>query len=415
MVNLVQSIVQGVKRKKKSIEDVSGTIHLNPTKEEREKIQAELDLTKPEPRKKGILESAGSEVERIESKTLIGSVGQIVTGQANLTPEQQRASDIVRGGAIATGLAVGSGFGLIELAKAMAITATTKAVIAAKVKILISKGFTKKIATEIVAGQKISTISQIGLKLGAPATKAAAYAATAKSTALTAKWLALGGFSLGATGLAKDVLGTYPFAGFIKEEALQTAGFPIKAALDGGDVNGAQLALDQSNEILTMDTTKIPYLNVQQNLQAYFSAQATANAQWQRLIDEAVLEKETGGTGQFESPFEESARESEERSAKIARDIEARDIRQAKLDEEETARFAQIEIDKAAEDVEDNLFFSSLEKAKLGLELAPEEIAALNERGYTDELILALKEKVESFKGGSSGKRRSALDFGLLK
>ena len=130
-------------------------------------------------------------------------------------------------------------------------------------------------------------------------------ASNPKTWGLTAKIFAGAGLGVGVIGLGIGILGTYPFASFGKEEALQTIGFPIKASLDAGDYEGAQMLLNKSNEIINAAPTisdKIPYLNVKKSFDDYVVAQATANIEWQRLIDER--RRDQIGKGIFKSPFE---------------------------------------------------------------------------------------------------------------
>jgi len=75
-------------------------------------------------------------------------------------------------------------------------------------------------------------------------------------------------------------IGSYPFAGFIKEEALQTLGFGINVARQNGDIEGAKKALEQTKEVLNPDVwskilNAIPYANVLANLKDFYEAATT--------------------------------------------------------------------------------------------------------------------------------------------
>ncbi len=224
-----------------------------------------------------------------------------------------------------------------------------------------------------------------------------------KSAALTTKLLVGAGLTLGAAALARDIIGTYPFAAFGKEEALQGIGFPLNKALDAGDTEGAQMILDASNELVNAAPTiwdKIPYANVQRAFAQYVEAQATANIEWQRLIDER--QKEARGEGEFESPFEKAAREREERDIQTKADIEeSRRVsgetfkkRQEEIqagvearDEAERIKFEEITKEREERERLDTLFFEAIRKRNAGIELTEEEKQILIDRGVDPEPI----------------------------
>ena len=409
------------KKKSTTKFDPSGKIHLNPTAEQIKErglttVRPTLSskgtiVSKPEEKeKRGFVETIQDEWNRpvFEGKTIEKKVISAITSPKMTVALATILGTLLGGSAITSRLALRTGIARTTGLKAIAGRG------------LIPAG---RLKTSQIIGKQLTPF-EFGKFQARAGASAARFATNAKSSSLTTKILLAGGISMWAASMAKDIIGTYPFGGFIKEESLQAVGFPITKAMDAGDYEGAQLLLDASNELLNMDTSKIPYKNVQDNLNEYFKVQEKANTQWQRLIDEGIAQQE-GGIGQFESPFEKSARESAERSAKVTEDIEARDVKKAKeqkaigediaaRDVAEIQKFAKIEEDKAAEDVADNLFFPSLEKAKLGIELTPEEVTALNERGYPNELIAELKAKAERFKGGggtSESSQRSTVRF----
>ena len=224
-----------------------------------------------------------------------------------------------------------------------------------------------------------------------------------KTVALTTKLLVGIGLTLGAASLARDIIGTYPFAAFGKEEALQGIGFPLNKALDAGDIEGAQMILDASNELVNAEPTiidKIPYANVQKAFAQYVEAQATANIEWQRLIDER--QREAVGEGEFESPFEKAAREREERDIQTKADIEeSRRVseetfkrRQEEIqagvearDEAERIKFEEITKEREERERLDTLFFEAIRKRNAGIELTEEERQILIDRGVDPEPI----------------------------
>lgn len=106
------------------------------------------------------------------------------------------------------------------------------------------------------------------------------YATNGKSIALTAKMLLNSKATLIAVPILIATIGTYPFAGFIKEEALQTLGFATNAAKKAGDLEGEQTALDETKEVLNPGLwstilSKIPIVNVLNSLKDFYKAART--------------------------------------------------------------------------------------------------------------------------------------------
>jgi hypothetical protein len=98
------------------------------------------------------------------------------------------------------------------------------------------------------------------------------YATNNKSTSLTTSLIKKVGLGAALVG----VIGSYPFAGFIKEEALQTIDFGIKSALDNGDLNSYEEALIQKEEILNEEgweklLNAIPYVNILSKLKQFYT------------------------------------------------------------------------------------------------------------------------------------------------
>jgi hypothetical protein len=118
---------------------------------------------------------------------------------------------------------------------------------------------------------------------------AARYAANPKSHTLTKGVFSKLGLSIGAAGIAVGAIGSYPFAGFIKEEAVQTLNIPIMSALHNDDIEGAKLQVAAIDEILNNKDSimsKIPYLNVLSSLSGFFKAAEVSNNEWKRIIGE---------------------------------------------------------------------------------------------------------------------------------
>ena len=114
-------------------------------------------------------------------------------------------------------------------------------------------------------------------------------------------------------------IGTYPFAGFLKEEAVQTLGFGFNVARQAGDLEGMQAAVDMQREIVEQGRTiidLIPYANVQKQVKIFMEAAAVSIEIFQREIDSL----KAGEPSEFEKSREESD------AAARLRDLEAQAI-----------------------------------------------------------------------------------------
>jgi len=109
------------------------------------------------------------------------------------------------------------------------------------------------------------------------------YKANTKSAQVTGAWIsklaktARNPIVVGNAIIAS--LGSYPFAGFIKEEALQTLDFALLSAKQSNDIQGELDSLQLKEEILSPDLwgqilNSIPYANVLKNLETYYDAAA---------------------------------------------------------------------------------------------------------------------------------------------
>ena len=147
----------------------------------------------------------------------------------------------------------------------------------------------------------------------------ARYAVNPKSSALTTGFFLKIELTIAAASLLKDAVGTYPFAVFLKEEAVQTLGFGFNVARQAGDIEGMQAAVDMQREIVEQGRTiidLIPYANVQKQVKIFMEAAAVSLEIFQREIDSL----KAGG----ESGFEQTRRESDE--AARVRSLEAQQI-----------------------------------------------------------------------------------------
>jgi len=221
-----------------------------------------------------------------------------------------------------------------------------------------------------------------------------------KTLGLTEKML---NFAKSPAGIV-SIIGSYPFAGFIKEEALQTLGFSTKSALDIGDLEGAEISVKEQEDILDPPTWRriiglVPFANVGASLLDFFEGATIKLNQDKRAIEE--LRNEKIGEGQFQSPFELSA---QDKQAQFELNQQA--ILQAQLDAEERFANAQERRDEEeqAQAREDSLFFEALRKRNAGEPLTEEEIALLIARGISPKIA----------QSEDDGFGRSSLSFGLL-
>ena len=124
------------------------------------------------------------------------------------------------------------------------------------------------------------------------------FATNTKTIGLTRSFLAKLGIGIGAAALAVGAIGTYPFAKFIgKEEAAQTYGIVIWQAIANGDLEGAQIVIDQQNELVNAEPTitdKIPYANVVKAVNDNIGAVKDANVEWQRILNILKEDAERG-------------------------------------------------------------------------------------------------------------------------
>lgn len=104
------------------------------------------------------------------------------------------------------------------------------------------------------------------------------FASNPKSEAVTKSFMIKLGIGAAAVGIIYKALGTYPFAGFIKEEAIQTTGFAFNSAERNDDLVGMAEAIRTTEDILDSENEireKIPYVNILNELDGYFGAVET--------------------------------------------------------------------------------------------------------------------------------------------
>ena len=130
------------------------------------------------------------------------------------------------------------------------------------------------------------------------------------TAAKTASWLTKAGMGLRNPTMAAStllgVIGSYPFAGFIKEEALQTLSFAVNTATRNDDVEGAEAALEAQAESLDPKLwvsimTAVPYANIAVQLQEFYKA-----ARIKLEVDARAVEKLKGKLEKEAEPTEPS-------------------------------------------------------------------------------------------------------------
>ncbi len=176
----------------------------------------------------------------------------------------------------------------------------------------------KVAATAVIPGQAAAATTT-GTTFGT----AALFANNAKTVGLSTSLISKAGASIAVAGLLVSVIGSYPFAGFIKEEALQTLNFGVETAKNSGDLQGEQEAINEINEVLNPGIwdkilSSIPFLNVHLKLKEFYKAAATKN----KLAQESLDRRREIASGERESVFAEQRRVSDE--AARERELEAR-------------------------------------------------------------------------------------------
>ncbi len=119
------------------------------------------------------------------------------------------------------------------------------------------------------------------------------FAANVKSLSLSKKLLIGAGLSVGTASLVTNAIGTYPFAGFIQEEASQTTSIGFFQAEKAGDIQGMRDAITRQEEILNASPSildKIPYANVQKQLREYFKSVAVKLESDKRILEKKLAE-----------------------------------------------------------------------------------------------------------------------------
>ncbi len=96
-------------------------------------------------------------------------------------------------------------------------------------------------------------------------------------------------------------IGSYPFAGFIKEESLQTLSFGVKSATYNKDIEGAESALAEQEEILNPKVWDqvlgaVPFVNVLEKLKDFYNAAQKKLEIDRKVVADMKIQRETGET-----------------------------------------------------------------------------------------------------------------------
>ncbi len=227
-------------------------------------------IADPEVSRKGIINPEEQEAPAVEKKSKI--LDQIIDPPTEAGVEKRGILDIIKD--IATGetikrqageLGEGLKAGTIPLGVSPATIKSAPAIFD-KATNVIKSGQVGKGAVKIADAFKQNAGSAGAL---------ARFANNLKSQILTGAFLK----KKNLAGLV-GVIGTYPFAGFIKEEALQTLSFGFKTANDNDDLEGMGEAIQNQEELLNPEgwtslIASIPFANIIVQLKSFFKAAQT--------------------------------------------------------------------------------------------------------------------------------------------
>lgn len=109
----------------------------------------------------------------------------------------------------------------------------------------------------------------------------------------------------GNAALVLSAIGSYPFAGFIKEEALQTLSMGFQTASENNDIEGMAVALEEQRELLKARgiVDFIPYANVVKELNSFFNAAVKKNKIDEKIFEKKLTSISKGGTGNQYADF----------------------------------------------------------------------------------------------------------------
>jgi len=98
-------------------------------------------------------------------------------------------------------------------------------------------------------------------------------------------------------------IGSYPFAGFIKEEALQTVGFATTSAFKNDDLEAMRAAIELEEQILDPGMWRqiaggVPIVNIVASLNDFFKAAKLQTSVHKQMFADAQIQQQTGETEQ---------------------------------------------------------------------------------------------------------------------
>lgn len=240
----------------------------------------------------------------------------------------------------------------------------------------------------------------------------------AKRKPLTATGIAVGvvGVSTFVVNTLMEAIGTYPFAGFIQQEATNSINHPIEQGFRDRNPERITKALDMKKEVIDPASTQgiannIPHKNIMDKLDVFFKTETViTEIQDERLIElnNEIAQEEAIAAGLATSEVESF----EDRQDRLAIERREREIKAR----EEDADFQDERVDERAE---------KRRKQQLKDEAAENKRFDERRQERIDEDIRLEKEKSERFSSRIAAdrkardkeieeKKKSQLKFGLL-
>jgi hypothetical protein len=227
------------------------------------------------------------------------------------------------------------------------------------------------------------------------------FATNTATEAATASWLTKLAQAAGKTikgGSILAIIGSYPYAGFIKEEALQTLGYGTTTALANNDLEGAEAAIQHQHELLDPGIwesikASVPFVNVVDKLESFYEAARVKLAIDEKRFEHMKQAQAQSGSEEGSSP------------AAIARQEEENDY-QANIDYYNEQRKQLVEWEQAARKAERE------EEAAFWLDYQ-EKIRAAEEadRKAIADFWLAYRKRQQEINEANSP---SKLNFGII-
>lgn len=259
----------------------------------------------------------------------------------------------------------------------------------------------------IQKSMQVGTETAINVEKGTAGT----FAANTKTATQTQTFLTKAAATLKnpqfVVGTLMAAIGSYPFAGFIKEEALQTLGFATKTALDNGNIAGAEEALALQQETLNPDLwdkikASVPFINVLDSLDNFYNA-----AQAKMAVDAKLIQDKKIAAANNETPKQTEKRIQQEETDDYKASIdyynqERKKLLQWELDAKAKASEATTKREKQAREEEAEFWRKEREK-QAKLEEEQREAQAEFWRKYKKEM----QKESEKY-------NPSKLNFGLI-